>query len=248
MTCLSHICSKLAARLTVCALAFLPVAGSSFAGIVSGQVHLVDSGNSAIRKKNDFSGVVVWLLPAEHSRDRSNKHVKMLQNGKRFEPHVLSIQTGTTVDFPNLDPIFHNAFSNFNGTIFDVSLYPPGTSRAVRFDRPGIVRVFCNIHPSMSAIIAVLDSPYFAVTDRNGVYRIAGVPPGRYQLHFFNERSTPESLERLTRTVEPTAEQWSLGDDTISEAGYLPVAHKNKYGKEYPPNSDDSTGYSLPLQ
>ena len=85
----------------------------------------------------------------------------MLQKGKMFTPHILPIMTGTTVDFPNSDPIFHNAFSSYNGQIFDVGLYPPGTSKSVRFTRPGVVRVFCNIHPTMSAIILVLEHALF---------------------------------------------------------------------------------------
>ena len=81
--------------------------------------------------------------------------------------------------FPNLDPIFHNAFSNFSGQPFDIGLYPPSTSRSVTFKHPGIVRVFCNIHPTMSAIIAVLNTPWFAVTQATGKYSIANVPAGR---------------------------------------------------------------------
>ncbi len=80
----------------------------------------------------------------------------MLQKNKMFTPHILPIVAGTAVDFPNSDPIFHNAFSSYDGQIFDVGLYPPGSSKSVRFGRPGVVRVFCNIHPAMSAIILVL--------------------------------------------------------------------------------------------
>src|SRR5579875_3914932 len=131
----------------------------------------------------------------------SHKHAQMLQKDKRFIPHVLAISTGTTVDFPNLDPIFHNAFSNFDGQLFDVALYPPGSSRTVVFDRAGIVRVFCNIHPSMSAIIVVVNTPYYATTEKDGSFAIAGVPPGAYELHFFHERATPEMLDKLVRRV-----------------------------------------------
>ncbi len=113
-------------------------------------------------------GVVVWLeplsgvavLPAKAGR------AEMIQKDKTFTPHVLAITAGTTVDFPNYDPIFHNAFSNYDGQIFDIGLYPPGTTRSIPFRRPGVVRVFCNIHPTMSAVIVVLKSPYFAVSDK----------------------------------------------------------------------------------
>ena len=90
---------------------------------------------------------------------RPAAHAQIVQKNKKFSPHILAVTTGTTVDFPNNDPIFHNAFSNFEGKVFDIGLYPPGTSKSVRLDRPGVVRVFCNIHPTMSAIIAVLSTP-----------------------------------------------------------------------------------------
>lgn len=216
--------------------------------IVTGRVALAESSDSAVKTRKDFSGVVVWLMPKDEPVVRPiRKHVTMLQKDKRFSPHVLAIETGTSVDFPNLDPIFHNAFSNFDGKVFDVALYPPGSSKSVRFDRPGIVRVFCNIHPSMSAVIVVVDSSYFAVTERDGRFSLASVDRGTYELHVFHERATPETLDRLGRTLTVSDENVALPEMTISEAGYLPVAHKNKYGRDYPVNSDEE-GYSLPVK
>jgi plastocyanin len=210
-----------------------------------GRIQLVDSENPAVNKRNDLSGVIVWLMNKQNNEFRkSSRHAEMLQKDKRFVPHVMVIATGSTVDFPNLDPIFHNAFSNFDGTIFDVALYPPATSRSVVFDRPGIVRVFCNIHPSMSAIIVVVDSPYFAATERNGDFVIPNVAPGDYDIHFFHERAVPETLAKLTKNIEVRAEPVQLPSISISEAGYLPVAHKNKYGRDYPEGADQ-TGYKM---
>ena len=103
----------------------------------------------------------------------------MVQKDKTFTPHILAVPVGATVDFPNFDPIFHNAFSNYDGQVFDVGLYPPGTSRSVRFSRPGVVRVFCNIHASMSAVIAVLATPYFDTSKRDGKFEIRDVPARR---------------------------------------------------------------------
>lgn len=221
-----------------------PAAGAT----LTGQVRLVDSAKPSVEKQEDFSGVAVWLtsipatpLPTLH------KHARMLQKDKQFSPHILVIAAGTTVDFPNLDPIFHNAFSNFEGQIFDVSLYPPGSSRPVRFDRPGIVRVFCNIHPSMSAVIVVVNSNHFTSTARRGVFSLGNITPGSYKIHFFHERAKPENLEALTQTVSISENNVSLPVVTISESGYLPVAHKNKYGRDYPPGSDERQ-YSWPLR
>lgn len=207
------------------------------AASVQGRIEIVSSQNPAVRKNSDFSGVVVWLDPASGSAPEAPKRgkVEMVQKGKRFLPHLLAITVGTTVDFPNYDPIFHNAFSNYNGEIFDVGLYPPGTSRAITFKREGIVRVFCNIHPAMSAIIVVLKSPYFATSAKSGEFSIANVSPGSYRLRVFHERATEQTLDALTRTVEVVAGVTDLPAITVSESGYLLLPHKNKYGKDYPP-------------
>jgi len=170
------------------------------------------------------------------------KHAIMLQKDKMFTPHILPIVAGTTIGFPNADPIFHNAFSSYSGQIFDVGLYPPGSSRSVRFQRPGIVRVFCNIHPSMSAVILVLTTPYFAVTPHDGSFHI-DVPPGSYDLAVFHERATEESLQSLSRRILVAPEGVRVPPIAVSEAGYLMAPHKNKYGKDYEPPPDDSTFY-----
>ena len=185
---------------------------------------------------------MVWLDPVNGppTLPRPAAHAQILQKNKKFSPHILAVTTGTTVDFPNDDPIFHNAFSNFEGKVFDIGLYPPGTSKSVRLDRPGVVRVFCNIHPTMSAIIAVLSTPYFAISKPNGRFEIDSVPPGEYTLHVMHERATPATLDALTRrlTVHETGVNIPLL--SISESGYLPLLHKNKYGKDYPPAAEDS--------
>lgn len=218
------------------------LAAPLWAGAVSGEVRLVS--NASAKRPRDFSGVAVWLAGSGKSDVRSRKHVQMLQKDKTFTPHVLVIETGTTVDFPNLDPIYHNAFSNFSGQIFDLVLYPPGTSKSVTFRRPGIVRVFCNIHPSMSAIIVVVNSDYFATTDEDGQFTIEDVPPGNYQIHFFHERATPDKLEQLITPIVVSGGDSKLQAVSISETGYLPVPHKNKYGRDYPPEAGEQTSYS----
>jgi plastocyanin len=243
MTWRSDTCfSRFAAGL----LLLLTVRSGSSAATIAGSVRLVESADSAVRKNSNYSGVVVWLEGGQPLVRAARKHAEMIQKGKRFSPHVLAISTGTVVDFPNLDPIFHNAFSNFDGKVFDVALYPPGSSRSVRFDRSGIVRVFCNIHPSMSAIIVVVNSPNFTITGPDGKFAIPNVAPGTYRLRIFHERATPEVLEKLSRTINVDESSLDLPLVQISEAGYLPVPHKNKYGRDYPHGDAEDTYSPLP--
>lgn len=218
-----------------------PLAASS----VMGRVELKDSHVPSVRKGQDYSGVVVWLLPSAGgpAPRAEGKHARLIQKDKTFTPHVLAIETGTTVDFPNYDPIFHNAFSNFSGQLFDIGLYAPGSSRSFRFRRSGTVRIFCNIHPAMSAVILVVDTPYFAVSGRDGKFEIANVVPGEYKLKVFHERATESVLQGLERTVPVESGKFSLPVMEISESGYLPAPHKNKYGKDYSNPMEDGVAY-----
>lgn len=212
---------------------------------VFGHVELRDSRDPAVRKKMDYSGVVVSLKPVNGAvavRFTTGR-ARMIQKNKTFTPHILPITVGTSVDFPNLDPIFHNAFSSYNGQIFDVSLYPPGSTRAVHFTREGVVRVFCNIHSSMSAVIVVLATPYFDTTNRKGVFEIADVPAGDYLMQIFEERASDATLKNLERRITVPATNLELPTISISESGYLPIPHKNKYGQDYRKETDDHTIY-----
>ncbi|MGH9630484.1 MAG: hypothetical protein ACRD7E_19400 [Bryobacteraceae bacterium] len=215
-------------------------------GTVRGKVELEASRDSKVRRGKNNSGVVVWLEPLSGGLPElpaSPRRAEMIQKSKKFIPHVLAVTAGTAVHFPNFDPIFHNAFSNFSGQIFDVGLYPPGTDRTVVFRREGMVRVFCNIHPTMSAIIAVLKTPYFSVSDRDGSFEIAGAPPGEYRMRVFHERATAKTLASLERNVTVSEEPLLLPLISISEVGYLQQPHKNKYGKEYSPVPDEHIVY-----
>ena len=116
------------------------------------------------------------------------RRARMDQRNRTFIPHVMAVQLGTRVDFPNNDTVFHNVFSFREGKRFDLGLYPVGTTRPVYFDRPGLVRIFCNIHSNMSAFIWVLENPYFAVTDQSGRFRITNVPAGERVVRVWHER------------------------------------------------------------
>ena len=116
------------------------------------------------------------------------------QRGERFVPHVLAITTGTIVDFPNSDRIYHNVFSLSKTRQFDLGRYAAGHSKPVRFDRAGVVRVFCDIHSHMNAFILVFSHPFFSLTDNEGRYRIDNVPPGTYNVIAWNEGVSSEAL------------------------------------------------------
>jgi len=239
MTSRLHTCFSLAALLA------MPLALPGLGGSVKGRVELRDSKDAAVRKKMDFSGVVVWLDPVNGKAPLpAAGHARMIQKDKAFTPHILAIEVGATVDFPNFDPIFHNAFSNYDGKVFDVGLYPPGSSRSVVFSRAGIVRVFCNIHATMSAVIAVLETPYFDTTKKDGSFEIPAVPPGEYRLHLFHERATAAALTAAERRVTVTGdENAAVPAIAISESGYIATPHMNKYGHDYAPPPDDAGVY-----
>jgi len=213
------------------------------AGPVTGAVEITNSQDPTVRRNKDYTGVILWLEPVDRSAAPAlvPKHERMIQKNKHFMPHVMAVTVGSMIDFPNLDPIYHNAFSNFSGQTFDTGLYKPGTSKSEVFRTPGIVRVFCNIHPSMSAIIAVLPTPFYAVTDALGKFTIPAVPPGDYELRIFHERSLPEVLKFLERRITVPEGGLRLPLISISETGYIPAAHLNKYGKEYPPVANEGS-------
>jgi plastocyanin len=114
-------------------------------------------------------------------------HPVLDQRQQTFVPHVLAVPVGTTVDFPNSDPMFHNVFSASSAKTFDLGMYDKGEKKSVTFDKPGVVRVGCNVHPKMEAFVVVHTNPYAAVSDANGSYTVAGVPEGTYQLRVWHE-------------------------------------------------------------
>ena len=220
----------------------LALSASPGSATLGGEVQLVDSREPSVSKQKDYSGIVVWLEPlAQPAALARIGSFTMRQKNKRFQPHVLVIPVGSTVDFPNSDPIFHNAFSNFSGQPFDTGLYPPGTSHKVRFRREGVVRVFCNIHSNMSAVIVVVNSPYFASTAKDGKFRLDGVAPGEYKLRVWHERASEKTLDSLQQKLIVEGDR-KLPPLRISESGYLEVPHKNKHGQEYPPADRTYTG------
>jgi plastocyanin len=202
------------------------------------------SRNSAI------PATVVWLTPAPGSgielappKPNEGGNPRLVQKNKSFEPRILVVPAGSMVEFPNRDPFFHNVFSLFEGKRFDLGLYEAGSTRTVRFDRPGISYIFCNIHPEMSAVIITVSTPLYAIAKEDGEVSIAGVPEGRYLLHIWSEGMGPENGKVLTREVTIGEVAASLGVIRVPEADGQHIAHKNKYGREYDEPTPDSSVY-----
>jgi plastocyanin len=131
---------------------------------------------------------------------RSSTPLRIEQREESFSPHVLPVMKGSLVDFVNADPIFHNVFSLSQAASFDLGRYPRGESRQIRFDKPGIVKVFCHIHSDMSAVVLVLETPYFATPGADGEYVVPAVPPGTYTVTAWHERA--HAVHRQV-TIEP---------------------------------------------
>jgi plastocyanin len=200
----------------------------------------VDFSASPSRQPVDTSGVVVWLEPAGNLpevKPATTPHRQLIQKNKTFSPHLLVVQVGSPVDFPNQDPFFHNVFSLFDGKRFDIGLYEAGATRTVVFNRAGISYIFCNIHPEMSAVVIALKTPYYGISERNGSIEIPNVPAGRYELHVWHERVLPETLNNITHAVTISDASSSLGVIRLAEQRSLSQSHKNKYGRDYDPDS-----------
>jgi plastocyanin len=157
--------------------------------------HVGDVGMPRAHDPTDRRRSVVYLETAPRAAfdQRDEPRARLDQRNEAFVPHVLAIVAGTTVDFPNNDKTYHNVFSLSPTRPFDLGRYAVGHSKAVKFDRPGIVRVFCDIHSHMSAFILVFAHRHFAVSDDEGRYRLDNVPPGTYTVIAWNESAPGES-------------------------------------------------------
>lgn len=178
----------------------------------------------------------IWLMPLDGKADPPldiSRRYTLLQKNKEFSPHLLVLPVGSVVQFPNADPFFHNVFSLFDGRRFDLGLYETGSTREVTFGREGVSYIFCNIHPEMSAVVIALMTPYFAVAEPHGLFRIHDVPPGEYQLQLWVQGADAEELKALSRKVNVSAGHVDLGVIPLSHPPQPPTPHTNKYGKPY---------------
>lgn len=135
-----------------------------------------------------LSDFVIWVEDIDAQFPAPGQAAVMNQEDLRFVPHVLAIQAGTTVEFPNRDPVSHNVFSISEAKRFNLGLYGRDMIRRVTFDKPGVVELLCNVHLEMGAYIVVIKNPYFTQANSDGTYRIASVPAGPHRLRCWHER------------------------------------------------------------
>ena len=178
----------------------VPAVPSANAAELGGTVRLIDGKGRPVRGAEQ---AVVSFIPASPTSPGAPEEHRLVTARKQFQPRVLAIPLGSTVAFPNSDPILHNVFSVSGENRFDLGLYRKGEGKSYTFEHPGVVRVFCNVHHEMVAHVLVLETPYFVQPDENGAFRLEGLPEGPGILRVWHERGGGEMLEQ--RVDLPTA-------------------------------------------
>ena len=193
---------------------------------VSGRLRVIDrSGQGA----QDVQLAVIWLTPARGTMPPVTPgRADITTENRTFSPHVTVVTAGSTVRFPNRDGFNHNVFSLTEGNQFDLGLYERGEGKTATFTTAGVVNVFCNVHSTMSAIVVVRSSPWFAQPSADGSFAVGNVPPGDYVLHLWHERAS-----EMTQPVTVTAQGLTLPDLQLDARGYVQRDHLNKFGRPY---------------
>ncbi len=169
-------------------LLFFAIPGEAQSGTVTGKVRARGA------RHNGDAVVYIEKIPGKAFPAPGNS-AALDQRNLTFLPHVLPVLVGTTVAFLNSDDVRHNVFSVSRARRFNLGIYPRGVVKHVTFDKPGVVDLLCNVHSEMSAYVVVVETPYFAVTEKDGDYTIKNVPPGKYVLKTWHERLKPQSKE-----------------------------------------------------
>src|SRR5258708_29592295 len=204
------------------AMATLPLAAAN----VTGKITFVTK-----RGQNPVAAeTLVWVEPVSGRAPHATPATfQITTRNKTLVPHVLAIPAGSTVTFPNDDPISHNLFSLSSNNAFDLGLYRKGAGKSQKFETPGVVNVYCNVHPNMSAVIHVMATPYFAFADGNGDFTVTNIPAGKYRLVAWNEQGgqTEVPLE-ITSSSAP-----AVVPMTLDGRNYRATQHMDKAGKPY---------------
>lgn len=194
--------------------------------------------HGAMPKVNEADPVIVWLVrlgppdASVHRPEAAAQNFTLTQKNKQFSPHLLVIPTGASVDFPNLDPYFHNVFSLFNGRRFDLGLYEAGGRRSVRFDHDGVSYIFCNIHPEMGAVIVSLSTPWHSTSKPDGSVVLRNIPPGDYELNLWSQNVSPGDSLAARQRVHVGTQDIKLAP-VVFTSRTVPIDHLNKFGEPY---------------
>ena len=194
-------------------------------GTITGRVTVLDKGD---KQADDVSQTVVWIetvvpvaMPVETVTVNTSK--------KEFQPHLVVLPVGSSVTFPNTDAFDHNVFSLTDNALFDLGSFGRGEARGTTFTRPGIVRIYCNVHPNMSSVVVVRDNPYYALPSADGSFTISDVPVGTYVLHAWHERAN----NPVSQQVEVTGNVSGELALQLDAREYEFVQHLNKFGRPY---------------
>ncbi|MFN8650712.1 MAG: carboxypeptidase regulatory-like domain-containing protein [Gemmatimonadales bacterium] len=193
-------------------------------GTVSGRITIAERDN---RSAQDLDQAVVWLT-GSHAPAGQPVSAEMATENKQFVPRLLVLPAGSTLSFPNHDPFNHNVFSLSPEQPFDLGLYGRGGAKSVVFETPGIIRVFCNVHAQMRAIVVVRESGLVTQPGADGSFSFAEVPAGEYQLHVWHERA-----QEVTQPLRVTAGAGAPLVIALDARGYRFVQHKDKNGRSY---------------
>lgn len=197
------------------------------AGTVAGRVTVLERGDKAA---TDVGQAVVWLDGARRAGAPVQPDTaRVVAADKEFRPRVTVIPVGGTVSFPNNDAFDHNVFSLSQEAPFDLGLYGRGQAKAVQFTKPGIIRVYCNVHAQMSAFVVVPASPWYAQPGADGSFTIANVPPGEYMLQAWHQRAAAFAAQ----TIRVGANGVAGLDLKLDARGYKFVQHLDKFGQPY---------------
>lgn len=210
--------------LAVCAMTLF--AADLVAVVVSGKVTFVTKRG----QRPNVQETLIWLEPlaARPTARRTPAAFQMTTRGKMVLPHVLAVPAGSSISFPNEDPISHNLFSLSASNSFDLGLYRKGPGKTQKFEAPGVVNIYCNVHPNMSAVVHVMPTPFYAWADAAGNYSV-DVPPGKYRVVAWNEQGG-QSESTVDVTAGGVAGNLAL---TIDSRNARFKQHLNKEGKPY---------------
>jgi plastocyanin len=196
---------------------------------VAGRIVILEKDN---KPSSDLSDAVLYLEAPATATAAQPVTVEIAITDKTYAPHVVVVPVGSTVRFPNHDPFNHNVFSVSEPNSFDLGLYGRGEAKSYTFTHPGLVRVYCNVHPRMVAYVLVMENRYFAQPGNDGSFTIDNVPTGRYRLHVWHERIPSE----VVKDVSAGSGEQDL-QIALNAQGYKWQPHHNKYGRNYPTNA-----------